>query len=246
MEKGVAGSRSSKCKSPEARQGVACVRGSGAASMVGWNGLGQRVEDELRGGGPVVWVGGRGQDPDRQRAEQARHTMEAGGAVFPLSWYFRALVVSQALGHNGEEADAVCLLRTWDQTKRKWTCKPVLSSRGRAAPGGGRCVCYGSEVGRSVEHVRAGSVVGGPGGPSRLSSVLGLGAGDPPEPFKEGNHLVQDGGWEGWPGRDVPLVDLADQVHRRAFAPDLALDLALASEMWLPVLSLDLPICRLL
>lgn len=159
--------------------------------MVGWNGLGERVEDELRGGGPIVWGLGSRAGPGGQTAEQARHVMEAaaaveaGGAVFLLSWYFLVLVCARHWD-TGEEADAVCLLRTRDQTKCKWTYQPVPSRRGSAAPAGGRCVCKGSEVGRRVERVRAGSVVGGPGGPRRLRSVLGLRAGGPTAAFYRG------------------------------------------------------------
>lgn len=35
--------------------GVWCVRNSREASVVGCNGLGERMEGEFRGGGPTVW-----------------------------------------------------------------------------------------------------------------------------------------------------------------------------------------------
>lgn len=56
-------------------------------------------------------------EPVRDMTEAA--WPQAAGAVFPLSWYFLLLVVCQTSGHNDEEANAVCLLRTWDQIKCK-------------------------------------------------------------------------------------------------------------------------------
>lgn len=54
MEKGVPGRRNSKCQGPEAGRSVVC-EGQWEASVVGCNGLGERMEGEFRGGGPTVW-----------------------------------------------------------------------------------------------------------------------------------------------------------------------------------------------